>query len=203
MTNIGPIDEHTACTYRKELREDGCACARKAEHGMIAWRRDHPPSNRTDAPTEQAVLAQLRRMTIPLPEGRKGKMRKCFDPEADDVAGLHRHYNTLWQPAHEEQGARQLEIAPYRRIVGLLMAIENLAGIASIGHDHNVCAVCETHNVKMNNIQMEIAAKQLLLAKAKSRCGIIVAALSVIGRGAAARVRLKLVVPVADRKSVV
>jgi hypothetical protein len=61
---------------------------------------------------------------------------QCFDPEADDVAGLHRHYNTLWQPAHEEQGARQLEIAPYRRIVGLLMAIENLAGIASIGHDH-------------------------------------------------------------------
>ena len=107
-------------------------------------------------------------MTMPLPECRQGKLRKCFHPKADGITGLHAHYNSAWQPAHADEGAKTIGIDVYRRIVLLMLEQEKLDGIVPIGFDHNVCPVCQTHMLKIASLNSEIALKETELAQAKA-----------------------------------
>jgi len=100
LRQLAPVGSDHLKRLRREIIEDGCACARATKHGMIAWREEHPPPNRTNEATEKACLQQLKHMTIPLPEGRRGKLRKCFDYRVDSIEGLRRNYNEQWAAAY-------------------------------------------------------------------------------------------------------
>ena len=52
-------------------------------------------------------------------------------------------------------------------MVEMLLEEEGLKAIVPRGYDHNVCTVCETHCVRMNEIKSEIAKKRRLLAVAE------------------------------------
>ena len=51
---------------RAELRDDGCALLRSRAHGMIVYRAENPPPNRTPESTRQACYKHLDAMTFPV-----------------------------------------------------------------------------------------------------------------------------------------
>lgn len=49
MTSIIRISRRRLARLRRELREDGCPLPRERLHGLVAYRVDHPPANKTSA----------------------------------------------------------------------------------------------------------------------------------------------------------
>ena len=99
LISLVPVGEATLARLRRELLKDGSPVKHNRMDGMLLWRRNHPPPNRTSDVTEHAIEEHMRHMTILLPEARAGRrLRKCFHPDADDMHGLCRHFNSEWAP---------------------------------------------------------------------------------------------------------
>jgi hypothetical protein len=102
------------------------------------------------------------RVAPQVPEARGGKcFRKCFHPEADGQAGLLWHFNTVWQP--RLQGIAKVTARAYGNIVTSYMNSQEppLDMIVPRGYDHNVCKKCELSEVKIRDLDDEIARKKL------------------------------------------
>jgi len=56
-------------------------------------------------------------------------------------------------------------------MVEMLLEEEGLKAIVPRGYDHNVCTVCETHCVRMNEIKSEIAKSEMRNARRARAAG--------------------------------
>mgnify|MGYP006139849169 CR=1 FL=1 len=174
LISLVPVGEATLAKLRLELEKDGYPVIRTREHGMLLWRRDHPPPNRTSGVTERAIEEHLRHMTILLPEATAGRrLRKCFHPEADNMHGLCRHFNSEWVPELAGIQVSTVGFHVYQRVVQNLLQQEKLDAIVPRGYDHNVCAFCESQLTAVGMCSEQIAFVKLELLKVADAMGDI------------------------------
>ena len=99
---VGDVIVNAACKSAEMRR--GAEYTSKV-HGLVAYREQHPPTNKTPPEVEARVIKHFESLTRVMPEvmqrnGKKIAYRRCSFAEYSSVPELARHYNAEWSTGY-------------------------------------------------------------------------------------------------------